>query len=68
MRFRNPAMQIIGLSATIGNPQVLAKWLDAELVTSTWRPVDLRPGVFFKDSHPFPGRDAISQSSFEKLR
>jgi helicase len=53
MRFRNPAMQIIGLSATIGNPHVLAKWLDAELITSTWRPVDLRPGVFFKDSIHF---------------
>jgi helicase len=49
MRCRNPAMQVIGLSATIGNPQVLAGWLDAELVTSTWRPVDLRQGVFWKD-------------------
>ena len=49
MRHRNPAMQIIGLSATIGNPNVLAGWLDAELVTSTWRPVDLRPGVFYTD-------------------
>ncbi|MDD1690826.1 MAG: ATP-dependent DNA helicase [Methanoregula sp.] len=49
LRYRNPAMQVIGLSATIGNPQVLAGWLDAELVTSTWRPVDLRQGVFCKD-------------------
>jgi helicase len=49
MRFRNPAMQVIGLSATIGNPNVLARWLNAELITSTWRPVDLRQGVFFKD-------------------
>jgi helicase len=49
MRFRNPAMQVIGLSATIGNPDKLAGWLDAELVTSTWRPVDLRQGVFFND-------------------
>ena len=49
MRFRNPAMQIIGLSATIGNPDKLPSWLDAELVTSTWRPVDLRQGVFFND-------------------
>jgi helicase len=49
MRFRNPSMQVIGLSATIGNPDKLAGWLDAELVTSSWRPVDLRQGVFFKD-------------------
>jgi helicase len=49
LRFRNPAMQVIGLSATIGNPQLLAGWLGAELVTSTWRPVDLRQGVFWNN-------------------
>lgn len=56
MRFRNPAMQVIGLSATIGNPGKLASWLDAELVTSTWRPVDLRQGVFFNDCIHFRDR------------
>ena len=55
MRFRNPAMQVIGLSATIGNPDKLAGWLDAELVTSAWRPVDLRQGVFFNDCIHFRG-------------
>jgi len=49
MRCRNPSMQVIGLSATIGNPKMLAGWLDAELVTSTWRPVDLRQGVFWNN-------------------
>ncbi|MCX6689369.1 MAG: ATP-dependent DNA helicase [Methanoregula sp.] len=49
MRCRNPLMQVIGLSATIGNPNILAGWLDAELVTSNWRPVDLRQGVFCTD-------------------
>lgn len=49
LRFQNPAMQVIGLSATIGNPQLLAGWLGAELVTSTWRPVDLRQGVFWNN-------------------
>ncbi|HOL40348.1 MAG TPA: ATP-dependent DNA helicase [Methanospirillum sp.] len=47
LRFTNPGMQIIGLSATIGNPAELAEWLDAALVTSTWRPVDLRQGVYY---------------------
>jgi helicase len=56
MRFRNPALQIIGLSATIGNPEKLASWLNAELVTSTWRPVDLRQGVFFNDCIHFRDR------------
>ena len=45
LRHKNPAMQIIALSATIGNPGDLAGWLDAELVESDWRPVDLREGL-----------------------
>lgn len=38
--------QIIGLSATIGNPMELAAWLDAELVIDNWRPVKLQEGVY----------------------
>ena len=34
-------VQIIALSATIGNSEVLAKWLNAKLITSNWRPVTL---------------------------
>ncbi len=39
--------QIIGLSATIGNPEELASWLGAELVEDDWRPVKLHKGVYF---------------------
>lgn len=56
LRHRNPDMKIIGLSATIGNPADLAGWLDAELIESDWRPVDLREGVFFQDSIQFADR------------
>ena len=41
-----PKCQIIGLSATIGNPEELARWLNAELVIDTWRPVKLHQGVY----------------------
>lgn len=45
MKF-NPDAQIIALSATIRNASELAEWLGAGLVTSQWRPVTLREGVF----------------------
>lgn len=38
--------QIIGLSATIGNAEELAEWLDAELVIDDWRPVKLHKGIY----------------------
>jgi helicase len=60
-RHLNPNIQIIGLSATIGNPKVLAGWMDAALVTSTWRPVDLRQGVYFNGVIHF-GEEDLSLS------
>ncbi|QSZ67445.1 ATP-dependent DNA helicase [Methanofollis aquaemaris] len=48
LRHNNPQIQVIALSATVGNPGALAGWLDAELVTSEWRPVDLREGVYWQ--------------------
>jgi helicase len=47
LRSRNPGLQTVALSATIGNADELAEWLDAELVDSSWRPIDLRKGVHF---------------------
>ncbi|MBI5072766.1 DEAD/DEAH box helicase [Candidatus Woesearchaeota archaeon] len=39
-------IQLIGLSATIGNPKELAAWLDATLVEDSWRPVKLYHGTY----------------------
>ncbi len=58
VKFRtfSPDSQLIALSATIRNCSELAEWLEAELVTSDWRPVPLREGVcsdgqiFFTDN------------------
>jgi len=39
--------QFLGLSATIRNCEEIAKWLNAKLVESSWRPVPLKEGVYF---------------------
>ena len=59
LRMQNPDMQIIGLSATMGNPESLAKWLDAELITSEWRPVDLKEGVYNGGAIHFHGSERV---------
>jgi len=46
-------MQLIALSATIGNPEVLAEWLDAHLVIDSWRPVKLHQGIYLEDEIEF---------------
>lgn len=43
---RAPGLQIVALSATIANPEAIANWLNATLVSSTWRPVSLRTGLY----------------------
>ena len=48
-----PKIQIIGLSATIGNPYELAEWLNAELVLDNWRPVPLKKGVYLQGEVEF---------------
>jgi len=49
----NPEIQLIALSATIGNADEIAKWLNAGLVVSSWRPTELKEGVFFGNAVNF---------------
>ena len=42
----NPDLQVIALSATVKNSKELASWLDAEHVSSDWRPTPLKEGVY----------------------
>ena len=46
LRHRGVRAQVLGLSATIGNPGVIADYLGARLVISDWRPVPLYEGVY----------------------
>jgi len=47
LRQVNPKAQVLALSATIRNSAELARWLEAEHITSEWRPVPLKQGVYF---------------------
>ncbi|WP_132059208.1 ATP-dependent DNA helicase [Halorussus amylolyticus] len=47
LRKLNENLQTVALSATVGNADEIADWLDATLVDSTWRPIDLRKGVLY---------------------
>ena len=40
--------QLVCLSATLGNPEELAEWINAKLVLSSWRPVRLIEGFYLK--------------------
>lgn len=48
--------QVVGLSATIGNPKELSEWLNAELVQDSWRPVRLDKGVLVDGKVTFPDK------------
>ena len=41
IRLFNPNIRIIALSATVPNVEEIAKWIDAKILKSTWRPVPL---------------------------
>ncbi|AXR76395.1 ATP-dependent DNA helicase [Natrarchaeobaculum sulfurireducens] len=53
LRRLNPGMQVVALSATVGNAGEIADWLDASLVDTDWRPIDLRMGVHYGNALNF---------------
>ncbi|MCF6154211.1 MAG: DEAD/DEAH box helicase [Candidatus Brocadia sp.] len=53
LKWMNPGLRVIALSATIPNASEIAQWLDAQLIESNWRPVPLREGVYFNNAITF---------------
>ncbi|NKE34654.1 ATP-dependent DNA helicase [Natronococcus sp. JC468] len=53
LRRLNPDLQTVALSATVGNADEIADWLDAELVDTDWRPIDLQTGVHYSNALNF---------------
>ena len=62
LRHIRPEAQLIALSATVGNCEELAQWLDADLIQSDWRPVALEYATF----HNFHIEPRKLQSSAKK--
>jgi len=46
LRQINPQIQLLALSATIRNAEEIAQWIGAVPITTDWRPVPLKEGVF----------------------
>ncbi|MGC8662776.1 MAG: DEAD/DEAH box helicase [Candidatus Micrarchaeia archaeon] len=65
-----PEAQIVALSATIGNANEIAGWLNAALVESDYRPVDLKKGiildgiVYYKDNE----EELLGSSKIPEIR
>ncbi len=54
----NPAMQVLALSATMGNVDEIAQWLKAQFVLTEWRPVTLKEGVLLHEEIQYKDGDA----------
>jgi helicase len=54
----NPDIQVLALSATMGNVDEIAAWLKAQFVVTEWRPVSLKEGVLLHDEIQFKDGDA----------
>lgn len=68
LRYCNPALQVIGLSATVANGREIAQWLGAEMVSSDWRPIRLREGIICDKTMVFPdGQAPLSDGKDEAL-
>ncbi len=46
-------VQLVCLSATIGNPRELSDWLGTELIVDDWRPVKLQKGILLGNGISF---------------
>lgn len=58
LRVLNPKIKTLALSATIPNAEELSQWLNAKLVYSEFRPVQLREGVYTSNAIRF-GNDFV---------
>ena len=61
----NPKAHFLALSATVRNAEEVAEWMDATPITTEWRPVPLKEGVYLQGQIQF--RDGSSRAVPETL-
>jgi len=52
--------QLLALSATVRNSEEIASWLGAKVVSSDWRPVTLKEGVYYEGEVEFSDGSSIT--------
>jgi len=65
VKINYPDIKLLGLSATIGNPNEVAAWLSAKLIKSDYRPVPLQVGVLY-DNKMYFGEQTIKLENTKK--
>ncbi len=48
IKYVNPGIRIVALSATISNIEDIADWLGSSIVSSSFRPVPVKPGIIYR--------------------
>jgi len=66
LRHLNPNIIVLGLSATIQNADEIAEWLDAKLILSDWRPVNLVEGVYCDSELQFNNSKILDVEAISK--
>ena len=68
LRKINPKLQVLALSATVRNADEIADWIGGSAITTEWRPVPLKEGVYYRNKIHFSDKSVRSIKSITKRK